>query len=101
MFSLGYRAAASKSPSAPIEASVHVSEEQCEAEHDRWACELFLAGIGRGPRDDVAGTHPDLVRYKDFPPDKKAEAVKKDRDPWLNAPEIAAIAFPHGFERRA
>ncbi|MES1200817.1 MAG: hypothetical protein ABUS57_05150, partial [Pseudomonadota bacterium] len=75
-----------------------VSAAQCECEHDRWATQMFLTGWRLGAeRIDAQKLHTDLIRYGAFPAEKKAEAVKKDRDPWFKAPEIAAMAYPHWF----
>ncbi|MDL5159049.1 RyR domain-containing protein [Actinomycetospora termitidis] len=45
-------------------------------EHDRWCADKKKAGWQKGPRDDEAMTHPDLVPWTELSPESK----QKDRD---------------------
>jgi hypothetical protein len=102
LWSLGWRPAGPRERGElPPLRPDQISAEACEMEHCRWAADMLLAGWRRGSRNETELTHPDLRPYADFPQDELASAVQKDRDPWLDAPRIAALMHPRLFVREA
>jgi Trk K+ transport system NAD-binding subunit len=71
-----------------------------ELEHYRWSAETLLSGYRRGERDEIELKHPDLRSYGDFPGAERDLAILKDRDPWLQAPVVAASQHDALFVRR-
>ena len=63
------------------------------AEHERWSRSRTRAGWVRGPRDDVARRHPDLVPWDEL----HAATKDKDREAVRNIPFLLARA---GFSVR-
>jgi hypothetical protein len=62
-------------------------EPLAEIEHARWMAARRVAGWTRGPRDDAAQTHPDLVPYADL----DEPARDKDRDQVARLPALVAL----------
>jgi voltage-gated potassium channel Kch len=91
LWQLGWRRAAKTERGAiPGVEPERITLQYCEREHQRWCADTLLSGYRLGPRDEEAMLHPDLKPYADFAPGKERdEAIAKDRDPWLVAPNVA------------
>ena len=61
-------------------------DQLAQVEHARWMAARRVAGWSKGPRDDRALLHPDLVPFQDLDP----LAQEKDRDQVARLPEVLA-----------
>ncbi|MET0546287.1 MAG: NAD-binding protein [Caulobacterales bacterium] len=86
----------------PAVKNEHVTDDAAEIEHLRWCADKLLSGWRYGPvRDEDELIHPDLKPYTAFDPEKLPEAIQKDREQWIGAPEIASWIYPNLFMPRA